>query len=306
MSRPRERVQTYRYRGEAASQLVESYQSDKDPFWTRSPEHPFPERPNGFQELSYMKGIFFPHYWNNGEVANPDNQESLETQINELGQLFLDGMMPYVDDSEVAKEVVDGTLDQLPVIREKLKKDVDAAYREDPAAKDYSPIIRAYPGFQAIEAHRVTHELHKRGSNAYARELQEHVHSKTGIDINPGAEIGEYFFIDHGTKVVIGETATIGDHVRLYHGVTLGVLQFDEEATGALRKEYKRHPDIGNHVVIGADATLLGPITVGDHVNIGARSWIIDDVRAGTTIFVGKHPEHTRKDNRKNQDGGGI
>ena len=145
--------------------------------------------------------------------------------------------------------------------------------------------------------YRVAHSLYGLGAPEYARELTEHAKTMTGIDIHPGARIGEYFFIDHGTGVVIGETATVGSWTRIYQNVTLGALHFEEEEDEEhmLAKDYKRHPDIGSNVVIGAGSNVLGPVTVGDHVSIGANSWITDDVPSRTSVFIADHPEHKRK-----------
>jgi serine O-acetyltransferase len=188
-------------------------------------------------------------------------------------------------------------IDQLPAIRDLLKQDIEAAYKGDPGAKTYIEIIRSYPGFLAILVQRVAHALYEAGEPEYARELTEYAKTQTGIDIHPGAEIGEYFFIDHGTGLVIGETATVGDWVRIYQDVTLGALHFqegDHEDEG-LKKGYKRHPDVGDHVVIGAGTKVLGDITVGDHVSIGANSWVTEDVPDSTTVYVADHPTQERK-----------
>jgi serine O-acetyltransferase len=144
---------------------------------------------------------------------------------------------------------------------------------------------------------RVAHVLYEEGAPEYARELTEHAHSETGIDIHPGAAIGEYCFIDHGTGVVIGETATIGDWVRIYQDVTLGVLHFEDDSDDdhMLRKDYKRHPDIGDNVVIGAGTKVLGPISIGDRVSIGANSWVTESIPDDTHVYVSDHPEQERK-----------
>jgi len=185
-------------------------------------------------------------------------------------------------------------------LREALKKDIEAAFAGDPSAMDYTEIIRSFPGFTAIMVQRFAHEIYELGAGSYARELGELVHSLTGIDIHPGAKIGEYFFIDHGTGVVIGETCEIGKFVRIYQGVTLGVLHFEKEenSDGTLKKNYKRHPTIGNNVVIGAGAKILGPIDIGSHVNIGANSWIQEDVPDYTTVFIKEHPELVKKERK--------
>nr|WP_305037636.1 serine O-acetyltransferase EpsC [Halorhabdus sp. CBA1104] len=162
-------------------------------------------------------------------------------------------------------------------------------------------MIRSYPGFHAVLTHRVAHFLYEEDIFAYARELAEYARTETGIDIHPGAEIGEYIFIDHGSGVVIGETATVGNWVRIYQNVTLGTLHFEEEEEGEghmLAKDYDRHPNIGDHVVIGAGSNVLGTVEVGDHVSIGANSWVTEDVPDNTSVFIANHPKQKRKSNR--------
>lgn len=292
----------YRYTGKAIDYLLESYKSDKPPFISYT-KLLFPDSDKSKREISILKEIFFPNYWNAGSIT--ENSSLLEAKIDELGLLFFNGMRA---DTEAAsfenlevlpidlKDAVDAILDNLAAIREALKKDIIAAYRGDPAAKSYTEIIRSYPGFEAITVHRVSHLLYSHGFYSYARELSEDIHSKTGIDIHPGAKIGEYFFIDHGSGVVIGETTEIGNWVRIYQDVTLGVLHFEkhEDIFNMLKKGYKRHPKIGNYVVIGAGAKILGPVKIGNHVNIGANSWITEDIPDNTTVFV-EHPKLERR-----------
>ena len=136
--------------------------------------------------------------------------------------------------------------------------DIQAIYDGDPSAKTYSEIVLSFPGFLAVFMYRTAHELYELYVPIIPRVICEYAHRETGVDINPGAKIGEYFCIDHGTGVVIGETATVGDHVRIYHGVTLGVRSFRKDEEGHLIKGGKRHPDIGNNVIIYANATVLG------------------------------------------------
>ena len=286
----------YQHNGNAAELLLGSYQKDREPFIVDTTIN-FPHRDNGFEEIKKLKELFFPNYWNAGLITR--NELELKKKINELGQLLFDGIGPYIPEAAKISLIVDNVLGQLANIREKLKKDVEAAYAGDPAAKSYAEIIRAYPGFSAIEIQRVAHLLYNLGVPSYPRELTEYIHSKTGIDIHPGAKIGECFFIDHGTGVVIGETAEIGNWVRIYQDVTLGVLHFEKDGGEVLKKGYKRHPTIGNHVVIGAGSKLLGPITVGDHVNIGANSWIQEDIPPYTTVFVVEHPRLERMPKNK-------
>lgn len=269
--------------------LLASYEKDADIFLTDTAQI-FSSRQYPFEEINLIKQVLFPTYWNCGNITKKENSKGLIKKIEELGNLFSEGISPYIQSQKEVEKVVLNVLDNLGQIREKLKEDVDAAYVGDPAAKNYTEIIRSYPGFLAIEIHRVSHLLYKFGAKGYAREISEVVHSETGIDIHPGAKIGKYFFIDHGTGVVIGETSVIGDWVRIYQDVTLGVLHFEKEKEGQIKKEYKRHPNIGNHVVIGAGAKILGPVKIGDHVNIGANSWITENIPDYTSVFVAEHP----------------
>jgi serine O-acetyltransferase len=154
-------------------------------------------------------------------------------------------------------------------------------------------VIFSFPGFAAVLRHRLAHELYKLGAPLLARIAAEDAHGRTGIDIHPGAEIGERFFIDHGTGVVVGETAIIGRNVRLYQGVTLGAKRFEIDATGALRKGYPRHPIVEDDVVIYAGATILGRITIGKGATIGGNVWLTRDVAPGARVTQAQSRQHT-------------
>ncbi|SDQ56139.1 serine O-acetyltransferase EpsC [Natronobacterium texcoconense] len=284
----------YSYTGDAHDLLFEAYGADAEPFPTGQAMN-FPPVEQRRAELRLLRRLLFPRCWN--APALLEDASAVGELLSELGSLYCGGLEPYTDADPTA--VVDHVLDRLPELRATLKKDVEAAYKGDPAAKSYVEVIRSYPGFQAIMMQRVAHVLYEAGEPEYARELTEYAKTVTGIDVHPGAEIGDYFFVDHGTGVVVGETATIGDWVRLYQDVTLGALHFEEEEDNEqmLKKGYKRHPDIGDHVVIGAGTKVLGAITVGDHVSIGANSWVTEDVPANTSVFISDHPEQERKPN---------
>lgn len=284
----------YTYTGDTHTQLRAAYEADADPFPTQSSMN-FPEWEHRRAELGLLRQLFFPKCWNADGLL--EDESAIRDALSELGALYCRGIRPYTGTDP--SETVDDVLDRLPELRTTLKKDVEAAFKGDPAAKSYVEVIRSYPGFQAIVMQRVAHALYEAGPTEYARELTEYAKTVTGIDIHPGAEIGEYFFIDHGTGVVVGETATIGDWVRLYQDVTLGALHFEEEEDEAkmLKKGYKRHPDIGNHVVIGAGTKVLGAVTIGDHVSIGANSWVTEDVPENTMVYISDHPTQERKEN---------
>lgn len=176
-------------------------------------------------------------------------------------------------------------LQQLPAIRELLDKDVAAAFEGDPAAANTEEIILCYPGVQAIAVHRLAHPLYKMGVPLLPRIMSEWAHQKTGVDIHPGATIGPWFFIDHGTGVVIGETCVIGNHVKIYQSVTLGALSFPRNPDGSLVKGGKRHPTICEGVTIYANATILGGNTeIGAGAVIGGGTWITHSVAPGARV----------------------
>jgi len=180
-------------------------------------------------------------------------------------------------------------LEQLPDLRRQLALDVEAAYAGDPACKSLDEVIFCYPGLEAITVYRLAHLLHGLGVPLVPRMMTEWAHSKTGIDIHPGAKIGKYFFIDHGTGVVIGETCEIGDWVKLYQGVTLGALSFATDAEGNLVRGTKRHPTIEDRVVIYANATILGGTTrIGHDSVIGSSVWLTHSVEPHTTVTMEK------------------
>lgn len=178
-------------------------------------------------------------------------------------------------------QIAQKLFDALPVVCEKLENDINAMYDGDPAAKSRGEVIRTYPGFYAIAAYRIAHQLHALGVQGVPRIITEHAHSRTGIDIHPGAKIGEHFCIDHGTGVVIGETSVIGDHVKIYQGVTLGALSVNKADA-----EKKRHPTIEDNVVIYAGATILGGDTViGKNSVIGGNVWLTRSVPPESKIY---------------------
>ena len=173
---------------------------------------------------------------------------------------------------------------QLPTVRKLLDTDIQAAFEGDPAARSPDEVLVCYPGITAIIHHRLAHILYQLGAPLVARVIAEIAHSATGIDIHPGAQIGESFFIDHGTGVVIGETAVIGRHVRVYQAVTLGAKRFEKDDNGLLVKGNARHPIVEDDVVIYAGATILGRITIGHGSTIGGNVWLTHSVPPGSNI----------------------
>ncbi|HEY8940385.1 MAG TPA: serine O-acetyltransferase EpsC [Cellvibrio sp.] len=172
----------------------------------------------------------------------------------------------------------------LPNLRRLLDTDVQAAFSGDPAARNVDEVLLCYPGIHAVIYHRIAHTLYELGVPLLARIIAELSHSSTGIDIHPGAQIGKGFFIDHGTGVVIGETAVIGERVRIYQAVTLGAKTFPADETGALQKGLPRHPIVEDDVVIYAGATVLGRITIGKGSTIGGNVWLTRSVPANSSI----------------------
>jgi len=189
-----------------------------------------------------------------------------------------------------AEQTACALLHKIPELRSLLMLDVQAALDGDPATKSSDEIILAYPGFRAICVHRIAHELYAVGIPLIPRIMSEYAHSLTGIDINPGAQIGRSFFIDHGTGVVVGETAVIGDNVKLYQGVTLGALSFPKDEGGHLLKGHKRHPNIEDNVTIYAAATILGNVTIGHDSVIGGNVWLTEGVPPFSKVRCGELP----------------
>ncbi|MFN0019314.1 MAG: serine O-acetyltransferase EpsC [Pirellulaceae bacterium] len=180
-------------------------------------------------------------------------------------------------------------LESIPGLRLTLTNDAQAAFDGDPACRSVDEVVFCYPGLEAITSYRIAHELRRLGVPFIPRMIGEWAHKQTGIDIHPGATIGDHFFIDHGTGVVIGETCEIGNHVKIYQGVTLGALSFATDDDGNLVRGHKRHPTIEDRVVIYANATVLGGKTVvGHHSVIGSSVWLTSSVEPHTTVIMEK------------------
>jgi serine O-acetyltransferase len=186
---------------------------------------------------------------------------------------------------EKAVDAVSYLVRALPATQSVLQQDITAAYEGDPAAKSSMEVVMSYPGIYAIMVHRVAHLLYEKEVPLIPRIMSEYAHSRTGIDVHPGAKIGPGFFIDHGTGVVIGETCVIGQKVKLYQGVTLGALSFVKDAGGRLVKGNKRHPNVEDYVVIYGGATILGNITIGSHSEIGGNVWLTHSVPPYSKVY---------------------
>ncbi len=204
-----------------------------------------------------------------------------ERREKELETVFFTLLTVTGLDEEKAKNVVLIMHEKAPQIHHKLEDDLKAIFRFDPAAKSRSEVLVSYPGFFAISVYRIAHELWQMKVPLLPRMLSEYVHGKTGIDIHPGAEIGDRFFIDHGTGIVVGETSSIGDDVKMYQGVTLGALSVSKDEA-----EVKRHPSIGNNVTIYANATILGGRTfIGHGSIIGGNVWLTHSVPDDSLVY---------------------
>ena len=231
-----------------------------------------------FDEL--VAALYPRHFGPQGlkpEAVDPFVAKALRSALRALqGQIKLE--LALDDDPADAGAKTQSFAAALKRVRELADSDARAGFAGDPSALSIDEVIFSFPGFAAVLRHRLAHELYKLGAPLIARIAAEDAHGRTGIDIHPGAEIGEAFFIDHGTGVVIGETAIIGRNVRLYQGVTLGAKRFETEQTGALRKGYPRHPIVEDGVVIYAGATILGRITIGRGASIGGGVWLTQSV----------------------------
>jgi serine O-acetyltransferase len=240
------------------------------------PQCPSPKLIHTFFES--VLGLLFPDFAT--ELLGEEDQvaEKIEELRHKLSQVLLKNKHLYNGDGI---EIANGFFDNLERIYDLLVRDVNALYDGDPAAKSLTEIIRCYPGFYAVVAYRLAHLLHSFGVTLIPRMITEFAHSKTGIDIHPGAKIGERFCIDHGTGIVIGETTVIGNCVKIYQGVTLGALSVDKEDA-----DKKRHPTIENDVVIYAGTTILGGNTViGHHSTIGGNVWLTKSVPPYSKIY---------------------
>ncbi|MBQ6317941.1 MAG: serine acetyltransferase [Oscillospiraceae bacterium] len=198
----------------------------------------------------------------------------------------LEDCLSHIPSSPPLESVFSSLLEHLPEVRRQLQTDLVAAYQGDPAAKSVDEVVLCYPAFKAISTYRLAHVLYVDGVPLLPRMMTEYAHRLTGIDIHPGARIGDSFFIDHGTGVVIGETTTIGCNVKLYQHVTLGAKSFEVGEDGTLVKGIKRHPDIGDRVVIYSGATILGGETqIGNDCIIGGSVWLTHSVPAGKMVL---------------------
>ncbi len=273
----------------------------KDCFDHVGPE-PIPSRDAIIGIINQLQQILFPGYF----IPTQLDQVNLEYYLGQETVALFEGLsrqialcikheclrhdLPCTHCAERGQEEAMKFIRELPAIRMLLAKDVRAAYEGDPAARSYDEIIFCYPGLLAVTVHRIAHQLYNQEISLMPRIMSEYVHGLTGIDIHPGASIGESFFIDHGVGVVIGETARIGNGVRIYQGVTLGALSLSKDVVEQLRGK-KRHPTIEDEVIIYSGATILGGETViGARSIIGGNVWLTESVPPETRVFI-KKPE---------------
>lgn len=289
--------------GSIVDRLIDSYRTLGGINHIEGPNHPSQE---SIRQLSrVLLEIIFPGYYEDERVNRLNLRYSVGLRANFVAERLVEEITksihfanrarevpcpsdPRSNPEGYAMEVVLELLEGLPDIRTLLQLDAEAALRGDPAAGSLAEVLLSYPGLRALAIHRVAHFLYSRDIPLIPRMMSEFVHADTGIDIHPGATIGDAFFIDHGTGVVIGETCVIGDHVKVYQGVTMGALSVPDERRSSYCGK-KRHPTIEDHVTIYAGATILGGDTViGTGSIIGGNVWLTHSVPAGTKVLLEK------------------
>lgn len=266
--------------------------------YTHIDDEPIPSNGSVVEIIHKLREIFFPGYFTREKLDPVNLQYQMGQTVSALYDMLSEQIVnsirhdcfryhqPCSDCGERGQLITLNFIDAIPSIRRILATDVRATYEGDPAAKSYDEIIFSYPGLFAITVYRIAHKLFEHGVPLLPRIMTEHAHSLTGIDIHPGAAIGESFVIDHGTGVVIGETTVIGKNVRVYQGVTLGALSVPKGAGERLRG-VKRHPTIEDDVVIYSGATILGGDTViGARSVIGGNVWLTQSVPPDTTVMM--------------------
>lgn len=247
--------------------------------------------------VTLIRSVLFPGYFGDARINSESLPYHIGVNVDKIilllrkqikAGLCFEKMAADLEPAKInriAEEKALAFVQQLPEIREKLYTDIVASYNGDPAAKSFGEVIFCYPGIRAISSYRIAHALLKLEVPLIPRIISEMAHSETGIDIHPGATIGKYFAIDHGTGVVVGETATIGNNVKMYQGVTLGAKSFPLDENGNPIKGIDRHPKIGNNVIIYSNSTILGNIKVGDGAIIGGNIWVEEDVDPGAKLI---------------------
>lgn len=284
-------------------EVVDSYGAFRDPAHHLDPERRLPSRPAVTRILDNLFAVLYPGFYGVQHLTRDNVEYHVGALLDDIAadlyeQVRLacefseppgEGDVSAGDRERIARKAeaaVERFLGRLAELRRLLVLDAGAAMEGDPAARSFAEIVLAYPGLEAITIQRIAHELWNLGVPLLPRIMTEHAHSRTGIDIHPGAKIGESFFIDHGTGVVVGETAEIGRNVKIYQGVTLGALSFPKDAGGQLLRGVKRHPTLRDNVVVYAGATILGGDTVvGEGAVIGGNTWVIESVPPGEKVL---------------------
>jgi len=276
--------------------LTRTYGAGPVPGHNLEPRHVLPSRAAVIEALKRLFEAFFPGFvgrqflthanvaFHTGALLDEVAEELTEQIFAAVSHEGLEGDSDRQRCRDFAEDAVIRLYERLPELRRLLLLDVAAAYDGDPAAQNANEVIFSYPGLQAIATYRVAHELEVARVPLLPRIMTEWAHSRTGIDIHPGATIGERFFIDHGTGVVIGETTIIGSNVKLYQGVTLGALSFPKDERGKLIRGLRRHPELQDDVVIYGGATILGNITIGTGAVIGGNVWLTQSVPPHTKV----------------------
>lgn len=263
--------------------------------------YPLPSGKTLQEIIDLSRAILFPGYHGKASVNIQTIQYYIGVNVERLQRLLEDQILAglrFCEDCEttlseleadeqkkMARDLSFKLIKKLPEIREKLSTDVIAAYNGDPASESRAEIIACYPIIKTLANYRIAHELYLLKVPLIPRMMTEMAHSETGIDIHPGAHIGRYFTIDHGTGVVIGATCTIGDNVKIYQGVTLGAKSFPLDEHGSPVKGIPRHPIIEDNVIIYANATILGRVTIGKGSVIGANVWVTEDLAPDTKKY---------------------
>lgn len=274
--------------------------TDKELGMMPATEAPLPSVAEVKRIVTLIKGIIFADYFQHRQSNEGIRSYHIGVNMQELFALLKQQIargLQFCEECEAtatkqrifdeAERIALNFIDALPEIKRKLYTDVQAMFDNDPAATNYGEVIFSYPVINAMTHYRVAHVLHQMQVPVIPRIITELAHSKTGIDIHPGAEIGEFFSIDHGTGVVIGETSIIGSHVSLYQGVTLGAKSFKYDEHGNMLN-VPRHPIIEDHVTVYSNASILGRITIGHHSTIGGNIWLTHDVPPYSRILQSK------------------
>lgn len=284
---------------QAVDELSES-DSYKDLFHQHKDGEPLPSAKELQEIVELSRSILFPGYFGNSTVNSRTIKYHIGVNIEKLFDLLSEQILAgicfgdieesntYESKREEAAHLAAKFISKLPDMRRVLATDVEAAYNGDPAAKSYGEVISCYPAIKAITNYRIAHELIQLDVPLIPRIITEMAHSETGIDIHPGAQIGTHFTIDHGTGVVIGATSIIGNHVKLYQGVTLGAKSFPLDKEGKPIKGIPRHPILEDHVIVYSNATILGRITIGHSATVGGNIWVTENVPAGAKIVQTK------------------